>query len=42
MFLLILAFMVGLLSAVAAYVLHGLINTVVSLLTGRFARDSYN
>ena len=42
MFLLILAFMVGLLSAVAAYILHGLINTVVSLLTGRFARDSYN
>lgn len=42
MFLLILAFVVGLLSAVAAYVLHGLINQVVALLTGRFATDSYN
>ena len=36
MFLLVLAFMVGLLSAVAAYVLHGLINTIVDLLTGSF------
>ena len=42
MFLLILAFMVGLLSAVAAYVLHGLINTIVDLLTGRFHAESYN
>ena len=42
MFLLILAFLVGLLSAVAAYVLHGLINAIVALLTGRFATDSYN
>ncbi len=42
MFLLILAFMVGLLSAVAAFVLHGLINQIVALLTGRFAADSYN
>ena len=42
MFLLILAFAVGLLSAVAAYVLHGLINQIVALLTGHFAIDSYN
>ena len=41
MFLLILAFLVGLLSAVAAYVLHGLINVIVDLLTGKFAIDSY-
>ena len=42
MFLLILAFLVGLLSAVAAYILHGLINVIVDLLTGKFAIDSYN
>jgi CIC family chloride channel protein len=42
MFLLILAFMVGLLSAVAAFVLHGLINQIVALLTGRFAVNTYN
>ena len=42
MFLLVLAFLVGLLSAVAAYVLHGLINIIVALLTGKFATDSYN
>ena len=42
MFLLVLAFIVGLLSAVAAYVLHGLINTIVALLTGRFHADTYN
>jgi len=42
MFLLFLAFMVGLLSAVAAYVLHGLINQIVALLTGRFHADTYN
>ena len=42
MFLLILAFLVGLLSAVAAFVLHSLINTVVALLTGRFHADTYN
>ena len=42
MFLIILALMVGLLSAVAAYVLHGLINTIVALLTSRFQTDSYN
>ncbi|MDE7456290.1 MAG: chloride channel protein [Prevotella sp.] len=40
--LLILAFLVGLLSAVAAFVLHGLINQIVALLTGRFVADSYN
>jgi len=42
MFLLVLAFLVGLLSAVAAFVLHGLINQIVALLTGRFQADSYN
>jgi len=42
MFLLILAFIVGLLSAVAAYILHGLINVIVVLLTGKFHSDSYN
>ena len=42
MFLLILAFIVGLLSAVAAFVLHGIINQIVALLTGRFHADSYN
>ena len=42
MFLLILAFMVGLLSAVAAYILHGLINQIVALLTGQFSVTSYN
>ena len=42
MFLLVLAFVVGLLSAVAAYVLHGLINVIVSLLTGKFHADTYN
>ena len=42
MFLLILAFLVGVLSAVAASVLHGLINTIVALLTGRFHADTYN
>jgi CIC family chloride channel protein len=42
MFLLVLAFLVGLLSAVAAFVLHGLINTIVALLTGRFHADTYN
>ncbi len=42
MFLLILAFLVGLFSAVAAFVLHGLINQIVALLTGHFQEDSYN
>ena len=41
-FLLILAFVVGVLSAVAAFVLHGIINTIVALLTGRFHADTYN
>ena len=41
-FLLILAFVVGVLSAVAAFVLHGLINTIVALLTWRFHADTYN
>ena len=42
MFLLIMAFMVGLLSAVAAWVLHGMINQIVALLTGHFASNTYN
>ena len=42
MFLIILALMVGLLSAVAAFILHGLINTIVDLLTGRFQTTTYN
>ena len=42
MFLLILAFVVGVLSAVAAFLLHSLINTIVARLTGRFAVDTYN
>ena len=41
-FLLVLAFVVGVLSAVAAFLLHGLINTIVALLTGRFHADTYN
>lgn len=42
MFLLILAFLVGLLSAVAAFILHGMINIIVALLTSRFTNDSVN
>ena len=42
MFLLILAFLVGLLSAVAAYSLHSIINLIVSLLTSQFERTSAN
>ena len=42
MFLLILAFLVGLLSAVAAFILHGLINIIVDLLTGRFETNTYH
>ena len=42
MFLLILAFLVGLLAAVAAFVLHGIINIIVALLTSRFTSDSVN
>ena len=41
MFLLILAFLVGLLSAVAAFVLHGMINQIVALLTGGFDATSF-
>ncbi|MBQ9229804.1 MAG: chloride channel protein [Prevotella sp.] len=42
MFLLVLAFFVGLFSAIAAYVLHGMINQIVALLTGQFSVTSYN
>ena len=42
MFVLMLAFIVGLLSAVAAYVLHWLINQIVALLTGGFDATSFN
>ena len=42
MFLLVLAFFVGLFSAVAAFVLHGMINQIVALLTGQFSVTSYN
>ena len=36
MFVLILAFFVGLFSAVAAFILHWIINQIVALLTGSF------
>jgi CIC family chloride channel protein len=42
MFILFLAFFVGLLSAVAAYLLHWLINKIVALLTGGFDASSSN
>ena len=42
MFVLILAFLVGVLSAVAAFVLHWLINQIVALLTGGFDATSFN
>ena len=42
MFVLILAFLVGVLSAVAAFVLHWLINQIVALLTGGFDAASFN
>ena len=42
MFLLILAFIVGLLSAVAAYTLHGIINLIVALLTSQFEKSHAN
>lgn len=42
MFVLALAFLVGLFSAVAAFVLHGLINQIVALLTGSFNRTTAN
>ena len=42
MFMIILALIVGFLSAVAAFVLHGIINIIVKLLTGQFASDAAN
>ncbi len=42
MFVLILAFFVGFFAAVAAFVLHWIINQIVFLLTSRFEADSYN
>lgn len=42
MFLLVLAFFVGLFAAVAAFVLHGMINQIVALLTGQFRATGYN
>ena len=42
MFLLVLAFFVGLLAAVAAFVLHGIINQIVALLTSQFSKSSAN
>ena len=42
MFVLVLAFLVGLLSAVAAFVLHSIINLIGRLLTSQFDADSSN
>ena len=42
MFVLILAFLVGFLSAVAAFVLHWIINQIVHVLTSQFNADSSN
>ena len=42
MFVLILAFVVGMLAAVAAFILHWIINQIVYLLTSHFNADSYN
>jgi len=42
MFILVLAFLVGFFSAVAAFVLHGLINQIGALLTGSFDRSAAN
>ena len=42
MFLLILAFFVGFFAAVAAFVLHGIINQIVALLTSQFERSHAN
>ena len=42
MFVLILAFFVGLFSAVAAFVLHWIINQIVALLTSSFDASTYN
>ena len=41
-FVLILAFLIGLLTAVAAYSLHWIINQIEILLTSSFVSDSYN
>ena len=41
-FVLALAFLVGLFSAVAAFILHGLINQIVALLTGSFDSGTAN
>ena len=41
-FILILAFLVGLFAAVAAFVLHGLINQIVALLTSSFDKTGAN
>ena len=41
-FILILGFLVGLFSAVAAFVLHGLINQIVALLTSSFDKTGAN
>ncbi len=41
-FILMLAFMVGFFAAVAAFVLHGMINQIVSLLTGSFDEHAAN
>ena len=42
MFLIILALIVGVLSAVAAYILHSIINLIVALLTSQFERSHAN
>ena len=42
MFVLILAFFVGLFSAIAAFILHWIINQIVHLLTSQFDAGSYN
>lgn len=42
MFILILAFLVGFFAAVAAFILHGLINQIGALLTGSFDRSAAN
>lgn len=42
MFVLILAFLVGLLSAVAAFTLHWIINQIVAMLTGSFDANTSN
>ncbi len=42
MFLIILALVVGFFAAVAAYMLHGIINLIVALLTSQFSKTSAN